>query len=337
MIKGHGDDIYDYSNISSNFSANTYNHFCHDGLYKFLSEQLPTIANYPEADASSLEQDLSLQLGINRDELMVTNGATEAIYLIAQAFSHSNSAIVGPTFSEYGDACQMHHHNVRYLTDLQQVTNDLQMVWLCNPNNPTGRVTPLEQLEKVILANSQTFFIIDSSYAPFTNLPLPSCREAAKYKNVLLLHSMTKRFAIPGLRLGFITGNRVLLSKIKSQRMPWSVNQMAICAGKYLLKNQHQYNINLLELFNEVKYLSKALADTRFLEVQPTDCHFMLVACRCGSAKELKEFLATRHGILIRDASNFWGLDDSFFRVAVQSHSENVNLVKGIEQWKNSL
>lgn len=337
MINGHGDDLFNYVGIKSNFSSNTYNFFCHDGLYRHLNSQMATIAHYPESDAASLEEELTKQWGLCPGELMVTNGATEAIYLIAQAYRNAVSAIVGPTFSEYADACRLHRHTTIQLDGFDGIDGSHQLVWICNPNNPTGKVFPIAELEAVIANFPHTLFVIDCSYAPFSHLPQIDSRKGGRFPNVLLLHSMTKRFAIPGLRLGCISGNRALLGNIRAQRMPWSVNQLAICAGQYLLAHQNEYRIDLANLQDEVRFLTEALNRLGGFEVLPTDCHFMLVRCGAGTAKSLKEYLATQCGILIRDASNFEGLDASYFRIAAQSHNENEQLVKCIEQWKNSL
>ncbi|MBP3717392.1 MAG: pyridoxal phosphate-dependent class II aminotransferase [Paludibacteraceae bacterium] len=337
MIKGHGDDIYQYSGITSNFSSNVCNNFCHMGLYRHLSAQLPAITNYPEAAAESLEKELERQLCLEKGEVMVTNGATEAIYLVAQVYSGSVSAVIAPTFSEYADACHIHHHTVKWLHGIEDLAEAPKLLWLCNPNNPTGQVVPLKSLLSAIASHPDTLFVIDCSYAPFTEQPTPSAKQAVAYPNMLLLHSFTKRFSIPGLRLGYITGNSGVLEKIRPFRMPWSVNQIAISAGHYLLEHQCDYPIDTASVKTEVDYLTQQLTAMGGFVVSPTDCQFMLVHCQNGTAASLKEFLVRKCGILIRNADNFKGLDHSYFRIAVQKHDENEALIKGIEQWKNTL
>ncbi len=337
MINGHGDDIYPYAEIKSNFSSNVYNQFCHDGLYKHLAEHLDCIENYPEADARGFEMALTEHLALNSGEVLVTNGATEAIYLIAQAYKGSVSAILGPTFSEYADACRMFQHTTVLIDELSDIDGDQQIVWLCNPNNPTGKVLPLADLESVIKGYPEMIFVVDCSYAPFSCLPQLNSKQGVRFGNVIMLHSMTKRFAIPGLRLGFITGPITLLDQVRALCKPWSVNQLAISAGHYLLSHEADYVIDLVGLQTEVRYLTEALTELGFVRVFPTDCHFMLARTLVSTADSLKEYLATKCGILIRNASNFEGLDASYFRIAVQTHTENEELVKGILQWRNSL
>ena len=339
MIEGHGDDAYKYQGIKVNFSSNVYNHFCHEGLFCHLADKLDNVVSYPEPAPTHLEECLAMLLGLQKEEVCVTNGATEAIYLIAQTFRRSQSAILMPTFAEYRDACQIHEHKIRFIYN-SQLDNTChlspvtcQLLWLCNPNNPTGSVLDKDVLVQAIEKEPNTLFVIDASYAPFTEEPLLTAAEACQFPNVLMLHSMTKEYAIPGLRLGYITAHKNLLGEICRQRMPWSVNQVAIDAGFYLLAHSDEYNLPVHELMQERQRVAERLSALGCIEVWPSQTHILLCKLRIGKAAALKEYLATEHGLLIRDASNFVGLDDSFFRIAVQEKNENDTLIKAIEKW----
>lgn len=333
MIEGHGDDAYKYKAIRINFSSNAYNHADHSGLYRHLFQRMEAIRTYPEPEPYSLEEELAGWLHLSPQEVCVTNGATEAIYLIAQTFRNHTSAILRPTFSEYADACRMHSHKIISVYDGNHLPNNASLVWLCNPNNPTGEVRKKEALEMQLKRHPNTLFIIDQSYEHFTQKPLFQAKEAAGYPNVILLHSMTKRFGIPGLRLGYMTACREILHDIRLQRMPWSVNQLAIEAGHYLLRSEEAYHIDLQSLFKEKERLAQSLSAVGGMEIWPSDTHYMLVQLRMGKAVALKEYLATEHGILIRDASNFEGLNEHFFRIATQTREENNELTECIKKW----
>ena len=333
MIEGHGDDAYKYKAIKINFSSNVYNHVDHSGLRQHLFRQMESIRTYPEPEPYSLEKELAKQLHLSASEVCVTNGATEAIYLIAQTFRNQTSAILMPTFSEYADACRLHGHKVISIYSLDNLPGNARLVWLCNPNNPTGEVRDRKALKTCITEHPNCLFIIDQSYEFFTLKPLLTAREAAELPNVILLHSMTKRFAVPGLRLGYMTACDNLLHEIRLQRMPWSVNQLAIEAGHYLLQSSSEYNIDIPLLLREKERLVQSLLSIGGMEVWPSDTHYMLVQLRMGKAAALKEYLATEHGILIRDASNFEGLNEHFFRIATQTPEENYKLVEGIKKW----
>ena len=225
MIEGHGDDSYKYQRpITTNFSSNVYSrvdlsalkaHLCRcingDGASDLPTSALSasassvscSLSSYPEPEPYTLESRLARRHGLPTEAVCVTNGATEAIYLTAQTFRGTNSAILQPTFSEYADACRMHGHRVTSLYQLPSVheggllPEEVRMLWLCNPNNPTGAVVDKDYLTELIERNPQVCFVIDQSYEYFTLRPLFSAAEAAAFPNVLLLHSMTKRYAVP--------------------------------------------------------------------------------------------------------------------------------------------
>lgn len=338
MIEGHGDDLYKYGKkIVSNFSSNVYNRIDHSGLYQRLNERLSTICSYPEPMPYSLESEIARRYSLTPRQVCVTNGATEAIYLIAQAFQGRISAVLGPTFSEYADACRVHRHKVKPFYSLDALPEDAELVWICNPNNPTGEVRNKEDLKALVDSHPDKLFIFDQSYEYFTLKSLLGIKEAASFPNVILLHSMTKQYAIPGLRVGYFTASEGLTDDVRCRRMPWSVNSLAIEAAKYLLEEGDGISADIPQLLAERERLTNLLLATGMLEIWPTDTHYMLIKLRMGKAAALKDFLAVNHGILIRDASNFEGLDERFFRIATQTPEENDKLVKAISEWMEQI
>lgn len=338
MIEGHGDDLYKYGKkIVSNFSSNVYNRIDHSGLYQRLNERLSTICSYPEPMPYSLESEIARRYSLTPRQVCVTNGATEAIYLIAQVFQGRISAVLGPTFSEYADACRVHRHKVKPFYSLDALPEDAELVWICNPNNPTGEVRNKEDLKALVDSHPDKLFIFDQSYEYFTLKSLLGIKEAASFPNVILLHSMTKQYAIPGLRVGYFTASEGLTDDVRCRRMPWSVNSLAIEAAKYLLEEGDGISADIPQLLAERERLTNLLLATGMLEIWPTDTHYMLIKLRMGKAAALKDFLAVNHGILIRDASNFEGLDERFFRIATQTPEENDKLVKAISEWMEQM
>ena len=338
MIEGHGDDLYKYGKkIVSNFSSNVYNRIDHSGLYQRLNERLSTICSYPEPMPYSLESEIARRYSLTPRQVCVTNGATEAIYLIAQVFQGRISAVLGPTFSEYADACRVHRHKVKPFYSLDALPEDAELVWICNPNNPTGEVRNKEDLKALVDSHPDKLFIFDQSYEYFTLKSLLGIKEAASFPNVILLHSMTKQYAIPGLRVGYFTASEGLIDDVRCRRMPWSVNSLAIEGAKYLLEEGDGISADIPQLLAERERLTNLLLATGMLEIWPTDTHYMLIKLRMGKAAALKDFLAVNHGILIRDASNFEGLDERFFRIATQTPEENDKLVKAISEWMEQI
>ena len=156
MIQGHGDDLWRFGReVRANFSSNVYARVDLGGLKRHLASRLDVISNYPEPEPYTLEAAIAASLGIPAETVCVTAGATEAIYLIANAWKGSRTAIVQPTFSEYEDACHLHGHMI--------VEDTPDMVWFCNPNNPTGSVVDVEDVKNMV-SDKHIIFIIDQSY-----------------------------------------------------------------------------------------------------------------------------------------------------------------------------
>ena len=143
---------------------------------------------------------------------------------------------------------------------------------------------------------------------------------------------MTKKYAIPGLRLGYFTAHTDWVRAISKHRMPWSVNALAVEAGKFLL-TQSPGSLDIDGYLKESVRLQNTLKQIAGLTVFPSKTHFFLCRLCNKTALELKQWLIENHGILIRDASNFRGLDNRFFRIATQSPDENDALVKAISEW----
>lgn len=350
MIVGHGDDLWRFGRpIVANFSSNVFGGVDLTPLKEHLAGRMEAISHYPEPEPYKLEKALAAQHGIALECVCVTNGATEAIYLIAQAWRGAHSSILQPTFSEYADACRLHSHNITWVHETpgqaegdgtlagneraQAGCDGHNLFWLCNPNNPDGRVIPKAQLQTLISSNPTSIFVIDQSYGFFTEEPLMTPQEAIEHGNVLQLHSMTKRYAMPGLRLGYVVGAKHLTDRIRAVRMPWSVNALAIEAGLFLAEHPGTAPIDKAALLREAQSLRNALNAIPGLTVAPTSTHFMLCHIETRTAAELKLFLAEHHGLLIRDASNFEGLTPGHFRIAAQTPAENDLLINAICQY----
>jgi len=324
MIKGHGDDSYllgEDIRIVSDFSSNICAHGDHHQLAQYLSERASQlIAHYPEPESWSLERLLAEHHDIDPESVIVTNGATEAIYLVAQTF-RMKPVIKAPTFSEYADACR----------HFPATDKDHTICWVCNPNNPTGQVLDQYEIEKLSVKHGM--LVIDQSYEDYTNAFIWSPRWAARLRNVILLHSMTKTYAVPGLRLGYITCAVPLARAIRSFLRPWSVNALAIAAAHFLLEHEE---LKVKPDLEEAWRLWENLNQLAELEMMPTQTNFMLGRLKTHKASWLKQQLAQQYGMLIRDASNFKGLTEHHFRIAAQTAKENDALLTALQQLLHS-
>ena len=336
MIFGHGDDSYRYGDkIKMDFSSNLPGFVDLTELKTYLATRLDVIGAYPEPEARELETMLAEEEGIQPNSVMVTAGATEAIYLIAQLYKGWSSVIPQPTFNEYADACRMHGHLLSYYDndDMEVLPEERRLYWLCNPNNPTGYVMLKSLMNHVIRDQKNYLFVIDQSYEDLTMKDMLKPSEMQDCHNLILIHSMTKRYCIPGLRLGYITASPIIIDRLRQLRQPWTVNALAIEAGKFLIKNHTKVIPDKKGYLAEAARLHEELNNTKGLMLMDTDTNFMLAYLEHGSSTKLKQWLINNYGILIRDASNFHGLDDHCFRVAAQTPEENDALISAIKEF----
>ena len=323
MIEGHGDDLYRYDNIKMNFSSNIYNGTDLSALDAYLCTRMAAIRSYPEPSAASLEHMIAHHNGISPDEVLVTSGAVDAIYLIAQAYRHEGTCrILKPTFREYEDASRVFGY---------RESEDGALCWLCNPNNPTGDVVAVKDV--LALAERHRLLIVDQSYEDHTMAPLVAPADVVGRDNIILLHSMTKRYAVPGLRLGYITASAAIIRHLREQYRPWAINALSLVAGKWLVSHEAIAIQDLPSYLAETQRLRAMLNEIDGIETFDTQTNFFLCTIRQATAAQLKEYLAREHGILIRDASNFTGLTPHHFRIATQSPTENDALVDAIQQF----
>lgn len=315
MINGHGDDSFMYQNIRMNFSSNICQHADHSALKKHLMERFDLISNYPEPEAWTLEQTLAKKYDVAADCVLVTSGATEAIYLIAHAYSHLPYFVCQPTFSEYEDACRM----------FGMPKEKGGLTWVCNPRNPDGYVYSQQEIYQ--LANTCQLLVIDQAYECYTR-----CHQRFPIlhsPSTITLHSMTKTYAVPGLRLGYIIAESAIINHLRRYLHPWSVNALAIEAGLFLLEHEELIAHPNLE---EAQLLYRCINQIDGFSALPTETNFMLCRTEYHTAADLKDYLAREHGMLIRDASNFHGLNNHFFRVAAQLPEENNALVEALRK-----
>jgi threonine-phosphate decarboxylase len=335
MIFGHGDDAFNYgSRVRMNFSSNLPGFADLTGLKVHLAARLDVIGSYPEPEATALEAMLASELGVPQNTVMVTAGATEAIYLIAQLYRGWASIIPQPTFSEYADACKMHGHIVSYYdNDDMETLPDNRIYWLCNPNNPTGNVMLKALMSHVIREQRNHTFVVDQSYEDYTLKAMLQPREMLDCHNLILIHSMTKKYCIPGLRLGYVTASPVIIDRLRQLRQPWTVNALAIEAGKYLVENHVQVIADKQGYLQEAARLHAELSKIDGLMLMDSSANFMLAYMERGKAPRLKQWLLEHYGILIRDASNFHGLNSHCFRVSAQKREENDALLAAIREY----
>lgn len=340
MLYGHGDDAYKYHvELKANFSSNVWYKGCSEALLTHLKGQFHKIANYPAPNADHLTDQIVKYHKLQAHTVMVTNGATEAFYAIVETFKAEYVTIGIPTFMEYESASNKYDIKPQFFPRKALLTHSFKedLVFLCNPNNPDGYYNSTEELEHVIQKYPDTTFVVDEAYIDFTNEVNTCLSLINTYKNLIIVKSLTKLFAIPGLRLGYIISSPTIIHKLLQHKMPWSVNTMAIEAGKYIFKHYDALQPDISELILQNKALQDAIQVIDGFEVVPSKTNYFLVRLDVPKSEELKTYLINKHQILIRDASNFNGLDAHYIRIACQSPEQNDLLIHALKQWRLSL
>ncbi|HVC33523.1 MAG TPA: histidinol-phosphate transaminase [Chloroflexota bacterium] len=271
---------------------------------------------YPDDGACILRRELAAHNRVTKAEVVVGNGSVELIWLIALAFLEPGDAVVvvGPTFGEYARATRIaggivheYHANLAdsFAIDLTAVTDlvrcvDARLVFLCNPNNPTGSLVPLVALRTLAEQLPETLVVVDEAYRQFLDEPPPSTSLLA-CGNVMLLRSLTKDYALTGLRLGYVLAPAQLTNAVDRVRPHWNVNAIACAVGLAAMRDDAHLERGRAEVRRARAYLTAALTDLG-LRVLPATANFILVDV--GEARQVRAALL-RHGICVRDCSSF--------------------------------
>lgn len=340
MITGHGDDRYQYQKpVCADFSSNVRMGGTPPELISHLRENLDLIGNYPEPDAAELCREMAALHQVNSNQVLAFNGSVEAFYTIALAFRNSVSGVLYPAFAEYEDACQIHEHQLQFFRSTEwghALKAQTDLLWIGNPNNPDGHVFTFSEIEKALEACPRTTFVVDEAYAGLVAGFESAVALTTGYSNLIVVRSLTKCSAIPGLRLGYVLASEQLTARLRDFQQPWSVNALAQETGKFIARNPGLFSPDTQLIRQLSSGLQQAIGQLGSFRVIPSGAPFFLTEMQTGTAAQLKRFLLDRHGILIRDASNFRGLGPNHFRVSALSAEDNQLLLNGLSDWKDN-
>ena len=293
---------------------------------------------YPDREALALRRALAKRLGVPPDRIVAGNGAAELIWCVAVAFLRPGDRgfVVEPTFGEYARAAVLAGSRVEtwradpardFAIEPQAVAESLRrtqprVAFLCNPNNPTGKTVPPGTLATWARVYSRTLFVVDEAYLAFA----ADVRSATTIDadNILVLRSMTKDYALAGLRLGYAVGHPDVVAALARVRPPWSVNAMAQAAGVAALAAEEHLRRSLSELARGKKALVAELGSLG-LECLPSATHYFLVHVGDGAA--FRSALLRRR-VQVRDCASF-GLP-AYVRIATRRPEENARLLEAI-------
>jgi len=321
------------------FSANLNPLGFPNNLTQLIIKNIKFITNYPDVEASELKNSLSEYINVKPENIIVANGSCELIYLLSRLLSTQNVLIPSPTFTEYERAFR-NRTKLIGLTDnnfslsmnkVMDTLKDMQIVFLCNPNNPTGGLWPKEEILRLA---KQVMVIVDEAFMDFIENKESVAKEAATIDNLFVIRSLTKIFAIPGLRIGYGIGTQKTIETLSAIQPPWSVNSIAQIVATYLVKNKDFVKETITLVEKERNFLFNCLSQINYLTPYPSVANFILVKLNNFTSTILTDMLGKR-GILIRDCSDFAFLDDSFIRIAVKTRVENSKLIKELKKYDN--
>lgn len=348
MIKGHGGNIYEASKRIGckpediiDMSSNLNPLGPPEGLLDYLKENINLICSLPEVDSKSISVLLAKKYGIPEEFVLAGNGTTQFIYSIPKALGSAKALIVGPTYSDYEDACIMNHVECDYFFTEESDNFSINYkklfvtaavydtVFICNPNNPTGELIPIEELDKLCKTFPETYFVIDESYLPFATDSYKASAICLKLPNILVLNSMSKVFRIPGLRVGFLLAPVPIIYKFSELTLPWSVNAMAQMAVRYTLEKDtiEEFLKETRRFVDEEKNLFiERFKDNEKIKLFPGSVYYVIAKLDDSIKAEDVCHKLEADRILIRDCSNFIGLPKNYIRFSLKDRDSNMSL-----------
>ena len=332
------------------FSVNTNPLGLPKGLLSIVSKNTDCILRYPDPSSERLKKRLAVLHGIEPENIAIGNGSIELIHLAPAAFKIKKALIITPAFSEYEFAVKSNGSTPAFFNaserdgfrvDCGELAERLprhDAFFLCNPNNPTGAVLSGDDLLRLsrLSGKNGSLMILDEAFIEFTE---DSKRTAIVSKTVkdgysIILRSLTKFFAIPGLRLGYAIGHKRMIAKIAKLQYPWNVNGPAQLAGEKALADRAYMARTRSFVAGERQYMIEKLGGIKGLKAYPSSANFILCKLQNAPVRSSAELTRRllRDDIYIRACGNFRGLSDRFFRVAVRKREDNNRLIDSLEE-----
>jgi cobyric acid synthase CobQ/L-threonine-O-3-phosphate decarboxylase len=326
------------------FSANINPLGLPDWVRPVISRHISDLVHYPDPDATDLTRAAADRYHTRPDEILVGNGSAELINLLALTARTSRAVIPVPSYSDYARAARLAGMEVSWfpLTEADGFTLDPAAlapllsapatVFIGQPNNPTGRLCPAAALRDLAMAHPTSLFIVDEAFGDFVEAF--DSLTINRPPNMVVLLSLTKIFAIPGLRLGCAAASADIVRKVRDNQPLWSVNTLAQAVGVAALQDAAYVTRSRGLVTQERGWLTTALSQITGLTLYPGSANFLLarLANSTLDAPTLAKRLLTGYGIAIRACDNFQGLDQQYFRIAVRTHDENEALAEALRQ-----
>lgn len=338
----HGGDVYRHS-VEYDFSVNINPLGMPQGSVEAAKEGvLLSGVHYPDCHGQELCRALAKKKGIKSRQIMLGNGAAELIYALCQFLRPERGRITAPAFLEYEEALKSAGAGVAVWrlkeeesfalgeAFVNSIQGEEEILFLCNPNNPTGSVIGKTLLRRIAkrCEETGTYFCLDECFLPFLEpeqeKKLSMVREIQQYPHLIILRAFTKIYGMPGLRIGYAcSANEQLLEGIRSVLQPWNTSIPAQMAALAALQDEEYLRQTHSLLTEEREYLVRELSDGLVEKLYPSKANFLFFK----SSADLKERLLTKK-ILIRSCENYRNLSEGYFRIAIRGHEENKELIR---------
>ena len=354
----HGSDLEKIEEIYhikkediTSFSANVNPLGISPLLRDTLAKHVDAITSYPDREYTQLRKSICAYTGANFENIIVGNGSTELISLFIQTTHPKKALILGPTYSEYEREISLEGGHTLYYPlkeennfqmDVEdfcrQLNDSLDLLVLCNPNNPTSTAVARKDMRKILDCALQhgISVMVDETYEEFTpeGSKISSIPLTNNYNNLIVLRGISKFFAAPGLRLGYaVTGNPDLLKYINTKKNPWTINSLAEIAGCIMFSDKDYINKTKALITGERQRMYDTLSSWKTVKVYPSCTNFLLVRIlREDVTSDMVFDHCIRKGLMIRDCSTFPFLDSSYIRFCVMSPEKNNELLEAFRE-----
>ena len=341
-----GNAIFKNKNILD-FSANINPLGLRENSFHILKEALSKSIFYPDNFSTELRKSISNYENVDKDYIFCSNGASDIIFRFVNYIKPRKALILAPTFSDYERAlktvnCKIYKHilleedNFNLKDDILNIIQkeNFDIIFLCNPNNPTGQLIENSLIEK-ILKLSKGYVFIDECFIDFieNNNKYTSKKFIDKYNNLIILKAFTKIFALAGFRLGYcITSNLKTIENLYFYGADWAVSTFAQEMGIYCLKDCNIYLQESLNYINvEKEKIIKSLKSVNF-KIIGSNANYIFFK----GFKNFDKILYEQFNICIRNCSNYTNLTDEFFRIGIYKKEQNEKLINAIEKMKET-
>ena len=318
-------------------------------LKSTLAERIDSIMSYPDREYTSLRKRIAEYVKTDIENVIVGNGSTELISLFIQIKHPKKALIVGPTYSEYerevalGGGTTLYYRleeEKNFLLDIKALeavlTPDVDLLAICNPNNPTSSAITRNDMRKIldICKQKGIFVMVDETYVEFAEdvLKITSAPLTSYYNNIIILRGISKFFAAPGLRLGYaICGNGDLLKEMNQRKNPWTINSLAAIAGEIMFMDEGYIKSTRTLIATERDRICKILDTCKNVKYFPPTANFILIKILKEEVTSMDLFeAAIRKGLMIRDCSTFPFLNNKFIRFCFMTPECNDALLEVI-------